>query len=90
MATPEEMPDAEVVPEVVAPALSLDDQLENADDFLTLYPGIYSPHERELVEAYFAENAAIEARGPDRRRSTHIWHIARQHAWNWPDGQSYT
>lgn len=47
-----------------APVATLDDQLENADDFLTLYPGVYSPHERDLVEAYFAENAAIEARGP--------------------------
>ena len=43
---------------------SLDASLSNADDFLTVYPGTYTAHEKELVEKYLADNAAIEARGP--------------------------
>lgn len=32
--------------------------------FLTLYPGVYSPHEQALVQKYFAANRALRERGP--------------------------
>lgn len=39
-------------------------QAPQADRFLTLYPGIYTPHEAALVAAYLAQNQAIKDRGP--------------------------
>ena len=36
------------------------------DDFLTLYPGVYTDGERELFKAYLDECEAIEKRGDDR------------------------
>ncbi|MRW88543.1 hypothetical protein GJ699_00930 [Duganella sp. FT80W] len=32
--------------------------------YLTLYPGVYSPHEQALVQKYFEANRALLARGP--------------------------
>ena len=43
---------------------SLDLALENAEDFVTVFPGRYLPSEITHVQAYFADNAAINARGP--------------------------
>lgn len=34
------------------------------NDFLTLYPGVFTEGEKELGEAYYRENEAINARGP--------------------------
>jgi hypothetical protein len=36
---------------------------ENPSDFLTLYPGKYTEREKPFVDKYFADNAALEARG---------------------------
>ena len=36
----------------------------NENDFLTLYPGIFTEGEKELGEAYYRECEAINARGP--------------------------
>jgi len=38
--------------------------IQTSGDFLTLYPGVYSPHEKALAEKYIADNAALKARGP--------------------------
>lgn len=35
----------------------------NPDDFVVVYPGIYTKKEKALVEKYIADNKAIEARG---------------------------
>lgn len=35
-----------------------------ADKFQLLYPGVWSPRERALVQKYLADNAALKARGP--------------------------
>jgi acyl dehydratase len=36
----------------------------SASDFITLYPGVYTEKEKALVEKYFADNRALEERGP--------------------------
>jgi hypothetical protein len=36
---------------------------ELSDDFITLYPGVYTEKEKSLVEKYFADNRALEERG---------------------------
>ncbi|MFT4089454.1 MAG: hypothetical protein QM645_01890 [Asticcacaulis sp.] len=33
-------------------------------DFVWLYPGVFSEHEKAMAEAYLADNAALKARGP--------------------------
>ena len=43
----------------VAPATA-----EGAGDFQLQYPGVYTERQKDLVEQYFAENKAIEDRGP--------------------------
>lgn len=35
----------------------------NPDDFIVVYPGVYTPKEKPLVEKYLADNRAIEERG---------------------------
>ncbi|MFT4077584.1 MAG: hypothetical protein QM647_18805 [Asticcacaulis sp.] len=39
-------------------------QTRNAQDYQTLFPGVYSDHEKALVAKYYADNAALEKRGP--------------------------
>ena len=36
----------------------------NADNFVTVYPGIFTDREKPLVAKYLAENKAIDDRGP--------------------------
>ena len=36
----------------------------NPEDFITLYPGVYTEKERALVKQYIAESKALEERGP--------------------------
>ena len=36
----------------------------DAGDFVTLYPGVYTEKEKDLVEQYLADNRALEERGP--------------------------
>jgi hypothetical protein len=38
-------------------------EADKAGDFLVLFPGVYSEHEKPLVEKYLADNAALAARG---------------------------
>jgi hypothetical protein len=33
------------------------------NDFIVLYPGVYTEKEKALVEKYLADNRALEARG---------------------------
>jgi hypothetical protein len=35
-----------------------------AEDFVVVYPGVYTPREAELVRKYLADNAALKLRGP--------------------------
>jgi acyl dehydratase len=37
---------------------------ESTSDFLTLYPGVFTEKEKDLVEKYFSDNRALEERGP--------------------------
>jgi acyl dehydratase len=42
---------------------AIQDKKTNPDNFLTLYPGVYTEKEKALAEKYIADNKALEARG---------------------------
>lgn len=48
---------------VMVIAISRAQAKESTDDFVILYPGVYTEKEKALVEEYFADNKAIEERG---------------------------
>ena len=47
-----------------APAARLANRPVKAADFVVVYPGVYTAREADLVRKYFADNAALLARGP--------------------------